>query len=83
MDDAFMFRRRTQNVYSNDYIAPKHSNTSSMASLKNGRIPAAHNSFEDLEALKKIIKPERRHLFSENDFEVYNANGANGRSQFM
>jgi hypothetical protein len=35
--------------------------------------------------LKKIIKPERKVTnFSENnDYEVYNASGANGRSQFL
>jgi hypothetical protein len=48
MDDAFMFRRRTQNVYSNDHLAAtKPSNTVSMASLKN-KNPAAFQSFEDL-----------------------------------
>ena len=55
-----------------------------MISLKNGSNHVAFQSFEDLEALKKILKPERRQInFSDNDYEVYNASGANGRSQFL
>jgi hypothetical protein len=62
MDDAFMFRRRTHNVYSNDHIVPKHSNAVSMASLKHGSIPVAFQSSEDLEALKQMKKTERRQI---------------------
>lgn len=82
-----MFRRRTQNVYSIDNISNnKPKNTGSMGSLKNGQLPQNFQSFEDLEALKKLqIKIEqRRHIdFSDNDYQVYNASGANGRSQFL
>jgi hypothetical protein len=89
-----MLRRRTQNVYSNDNIGKKNGNGGSMVSLKNGHQASNFNSFEDFQGLKQANKPtnklsqanveQRRHIeFSDSDYQVYNASGANGRSQFF
>lgn len=86
MDESFMLKRRTQNVHSIDNISK---NKGSFVSLQKGH--EAFNSFEEIGGLKQANKPSnknsianveyRRHIdFSDNNYQVNNASGANGRS---
>lgn len=96
MDDALMNRRYTQNAYRNSneqfIVNKKIKNiTGSLGSLKGGHMLAsADSSSPDIDFMQKkgmsLTNVDRRQHIgfdSENDYQVYNASGANGRSQFI